>query len=237
MEILSSALVLVAAISAGVSCMFVARYRGSINKHSRQHIKDIQQDMKYLSDMKKEEALEYRKQIQSLKGTVNKMKQGTTITDNDMKNSSLGEVILQMIPNKYRKVGSFLVPQIEEAVKKDPKENTENGHQPIWLFFGPTRPGTQKKWDSTNHTRLVNGTTTNLCRRDFQPGIVQYPYPHRCHFKGRFPLPGQLHYQPLRATPGESGPYVDAFCDSAIWPFFESGHHVTLGGWLRIHSD
>ena len=76
--------------------------------------------MKYLADTKKEDAIEYRKQIQSLKGSINKMKQGTTITDNDMKNSSLGEVILQIIPNKYRKAASFLVPQIEEAVKKDP---------------------------------------------------------------------------------------------------------------------
>jgi predicted ATPase len=120
MEILSSALILMACASVGISGIYITRNRSGINKHSRQHIKDIQQDMKYLSDMKKEEALEYRKQIQSLKGTVNKMKQGTTITDNDMKNSSLGEVILQIIPNKYRKAASFLVPQIEEAVKKDP---------------------------------------------------------------------------------------------------------------------
>ena len=50
--------------------------------------------------------------------------------------------------------------------------------------------GTEKKWDSTHHTQLVNGTTTDLCRRDFPPRIIQYPHPHRCHFKGRFPLPG-----------------------------------------------
>ena len=49
------------------------------------------------------------------------MKQGTTVTETDMKNASgLGEVIMQLIPNKYRKAASFLVPQVEEAVKKDP---------------------------------------------------------------------------------------------------------------------
>ena len=37
-----------------------------------------------------------------------------------MKHSGLGEVITQLIPNKYRKAASFLVPQVEEAVKKDP---------------------------------------------------------------------------------------------------------------------
>ena len=120
MELLSSALILISCISGGVCGIFITRNRSGINKHSRQHIKDIQQDMKYLAATKKEDAIEYRKQIQSLKGSVNKMKQGTTITDTDMKNSSLGEVILQIIHNKYRKAASFLVPQIEEAVKKDP---------------------------------------------------------------------------------------------------------------------
>ena len=143
MELLSSALILVACASVGVCGVFITRNRTGINKHSRQHIKDIQQDMKYLADTKKEDAIEYRKQIQSLKGSVNKMKYGTTITDNDMKNSSLGEVILQIIPNKYRKAASFLVPQIEEAVKKDPaliekvyeKIKSTNNQQ--------TQPGTQ----------------------------------------------------------------------------------------------
>ena len=37
-----------------------------------------------------------------------------------MKDSGLGEVIMQLIPNKYRKAASFLIPQVEEAVKKDP---------------------------------------------------------------------------------------------------------------------
>ena len=120
MELLSSALILISCISVGICGIFITRNRSGINKHSRQHIKDIQADMKYLADTKKEDAIEYRKQIQSLKGSVNKMKQGTTITDNDMKNSGLGDVIMQLIPGKYRGIGKALIPQIEEAVKKDP---------------------------------------------------------------------------------------------------------------------
>ena len=121
MEVLQSALILVAAISVGVSAMYIARGKSSINKHSRQRIKDFEADIKYLADSKKEEAQDYRKEILRLKGTLNKMKQGNTVTDTDMKNASgLGDVIMQLIPNKYRKAASFLVPQVEEAVKKDP---------------------------------------------------------------------------------------------------------------------
>ena len=119
-ELLSSALILVACISGGVSCMFIARGRSSINKHSRQRIKDFENDIKYLADSKKEEAQDYRKEIMRLKNVATKAKEGTSITDTDMKNSGLGEVIMQLIPNKYRKAASFLVPQVEEAVKRDP---------------------------------------------------------------------------------------------------------------------
>ena len=119
-EILSSALILVACISGGVSCMFIARSRSSINKHSRQRIKDFENDIRYLAESKKEEAKDYRQEILRLKGTINKQKQGVTVTDTDMKNSGLGEVIMQLVPTKYRKAASFLIPQVEEAVKKDP---------------------------------------------------------------------------------------------------------------------
>ena len=118
--VLSAALVLVASLCGGLSCVFIARSRSSINKHSRQRIKDFENDIKYLAESKKEEAKDYRQEILRLKGTLNKMKQGVTVTDTDMKNSGLGEVIMQLVPNKYRKAASFLIPQVEEAVKKDP---------------------------------------------------------------------------------------------------------------------
>ena len=119
-ELLSSALILVACISAGVSACFIARGRSSINKHSRQRIKDFESDIKYLAESKKEEAADYRKEIMRLKNVVSKAKDGPTVTDTDMKNSGLGEVLMQLIPGKYRKAASFLIPQVEEAVKKDP---------------------------------------------------------------------------------------------------------------------
>ena len=100
--------------------MFIARNRGTINKHSRQRIKDFEADIKYLADSKKEEAQDYRKEILRLKSSINRIKDGPAVTDSDMKNNGLGEVIMQLIPNKYRKAASFLVPQVEEAVKKDP---------------------------------------------------------------------------------------------------------------------
>jgi hypothetical protein len=119
-EVLSAALVLVASLCGGLSCVFIARSRSSINKHSRQRIKDFENDIKYLAESKKEEAKDYRQEILRLKGTLNKMKQGVTVTDTDMKNQGLGEVIMQLVPGKYRKAASFLIPQVEEAVKKDP---------------------------------------------------------------------------------------------------------------------
>ena len=119
-EVLSAALVLVASLCGGMCAVFIARSKSSINKHSRQRIKDFENDIKYLAESKKEEAVDYRKEIHRLKASVNRIKDGPTVTDSDMKNSGLGEVIMQLIPGKYRKAASFLVPQVEEAIKNDP---------------------------------------------------------------------------------------------------------------------
>jgi len=119
-EILSAALILVASLCAGLCAVFIARSKSTINKHSRQRIKDFENDIKYLAESKKEEAQDYRKEILRLKSSINRIKDGHTITDSDMKNSGLGDVISQLIPPKYRKAASFLIPQVEEAVKKDP---------------------------------------------------------------------------------------------------------------------
>ena len=119
-EILYASLVLVACISAGISCIYIARSRSVINKHSRQRIKDFENDIGYLAQSKKDSDKQHREDIRSLQQALNRSKRGETVTDTDMKNSGLGEVIMQLIPNKYRKAASFLVPQVEEAVKKDP---------------------------------------------------------------------------------------------------------------------
>ena len=152
MEVLSAALILVACISAGLSCVFIARNRGSINKHSRQRIKDYEADIKYLGEVKKADAADYRQEILRLKGTINKMKQGNTVTETDMKNaSSLGDVIMQLIPNKYRKAASFLVPQVEEAVKKDPAivERIYEKIKTANTSNKPTQPGSEDQGTNT----------------------------------------------------------------------------------------
>ena len=119
-EVLSASLILVASVCGGMCAVFIARSKSTVNKHSRQRIKDFENDIQYLAESKKEEAKEYRQEILRLKSSINRIKDGPAVTDTDMKNSGLGEVIMQLIPNKYRKAASFLVPQVEEAVKKDP---------------------------------------------------------------------------------------------------------------------
>ena len=119
-EVLSAALVLVASVCGGMCAVFIARSKSTVNKHSRQRIKDFENDIQYLAESKKQEAKDYRQEILRLKSSVNRIKDGPTVTETDLKNSGLGEVIMQLIPNKYRKAASFLVPQVEEAVKKDP---------------------------------------------------------------------------------------------------------------------
>ena len=119
-EVLSASLILVASLCGGLCAVFIARSKSTVNKHSRQRIKDFENDIQYLAESKKEEAKDYRQEILRLKSSINRIKEGTTVTDTDMKNTGLGEIIMQLIPNKYRKAASFLVPQVEEAVKKDP---------------------------------------------------------------------------------------------------------------------
>ena len=101
--------------------MFIARSRSNTNKHSRLRIKDMENDIKYMTENHQKDAAAYRKEIMRLKVMNTKQQEGlTTITDKDMKNSGLGEVIMQLIPGKYRKAASFLVPQVEKALKDDP---------------------------------------------------------------------------------------------------------------------
>ena len=119
-EVLSAALVMVACISAGVSACFIARGRSSINKHSRQRIKDFESDIKSIAESKRVSNDTDRLEIRRLQQALNRSKRGETVSDSDMKNSGLGEVLMQLIPGKYRKAASFLIPQVEEAVKKDP---------------------------------------------------------------------------------------------------------------------
>jgi len=122
MEILSAALILVAAISIGFSCVFIARNRGSINKHSRQRIKDYENDIKYLSDINRNDAKDYRDEILRLKGVANRLKQGTEITKNDVNNSSgIGPLLMKLIPNKYQRIAEPFMAQAEKYLIEHPE--------------------------------------------------------------------------------------------------------------------
>ena len=119
-EILSAALVLVASLCGGLSCVFIARGRSSINKHSRQRIKDFENDIKYLAESKKEEAYEYRKEILRLKASNNRLKDGPAVTDTDMKNSGLDEVIMQMVPKRYLSQHQDKCRKLKKQLRKTP---------------------------------------------------------------------------------------------------------------------
>ena len=122
MEILSAALILVAAISIGFSCVFIARNRGAINKHSRQRIKDYENDIKYLGDINRNDAKDYREEILRLKGVANRLKQGTEITKNDVNNSSgIAPLLMKLIPNKYQRIIEPFIPQAEKYLIEHPE--------------------------------------------------------------------------------------------------------------------
>ena len=122
MELLTASIILVACVSIGCCSVFITRNRTGINKHSRSYIKDMQQDLKYLAEAKKQEALEYRKEILRLKGSNNRLKAGPNITESDMESGDIASVLLQKLGlGKYSK---FLAPykaKINEAIleKKD----------------------------------------------------------------------------------------------------------------------
>ena len=123
-EILSSALILVACISGGVSCMFIARGRSSINKHSRQRIKEYEADIKSISEIRKSDAADFRQEILRLKGTINKMKQGPDFTEKELQTGSgIGDLLLSKFGlGKYRKFLQPYLPQIEKAIIENKDE-------------------------------------------------------------------------------------------------------------------
>ena len=106
-EVLSAALILVASLCGGLSCVYIARGRSSINKHSRIRIKDLSEDYNNVIKANKEETQRYKDKIRELNAAVSRYSRGETVTDSDMKNSGLGEVIMQLVPRKYRKAASF----------------------------------------------------------------------------------------------------------------------------------
>ena len=122
METLTASLILVATISAGLSCVYIARGFQRINKHSRQRIKDYENDIKYLGTTNREDGKNYREEILRLKATNQRLKQGTEITKADINNSSgISDIVMKLVPNKYRDIAKSLMPKVEAHLIEHPE--------------------------------------------------------------------------------------------------------------------
>ena len=125
MDIISSALVLIACAGISGSAILITRNRTGISKHSRQHIKDVQADLNYLREQKNNDIKDLRQENLRLKGQINKAKQGTTVTDTDLKNSAnLSETLMsKFIPRKYHEVVRPLLPKAEAYLSEHQEES------------------------------------------------------------------------------------------------------------------
>jgi len=121
-EVLSASLILVASLCGGLCAVFIARSKSTVNKHSRQRIKDFENDIQYLADSKKEEAKDYRQEILRLKSSINRIKEGTEITKSDINNSSgISDIVMKLVPNKYRDIAKSLLPKVEAHLIEHPE--------------------------------------------------------------------------------------------------------------------
>ena len=123
-EVLSASLVLVASLCGGLCAVFIARSKSTVNKHSRQRIKDFENDIQYLAESKKQEAKEYRQEILRLKSSVNRIKDGPALTEQDIEsNSGIGEVLIKKFGfGKYLK---YLPKGTLENIEKGIMENKD----------------------------------------------------------------------------------------------------------------
>ena len=127
MDLLSSALILVACVSVGLCGIIISGRRVGASKHTRAYVKDIQQDMSYIKDQKNEEIKELRRDNLRLKGVINKNKQGTTITETDLNSSAgLADILMnKLIPRKYHEVVRPLLPKAEAYLSEHQEEIIE----------------------------------------------------------------------------------------------------------------
>ena len=72
MDLLTSAVILVACISCGLCGIIISGRRGGASKHTRAYVKDIQQDLNFVKESKNLEIKELRHEQQRLKGIINK---------------------------------------------------------------------------------------------------------------------------------------------------------------------
>ena len=127
MDLLTSAVILVACVSVGLCGIIISGRRVGAAKHTRAYVKDIQQDLNYVKEQKNNEIKELRHETLRLKGIINKGKQGATITDTDMKNANgIGEMLMQkLIPNKYHEIVKPLLPKAEAYLAQNQEQIIE----------------------------------------------------------------------------------------------------------------
>ena len=146
MDVFASALVLIACAGISGSAILITRNRTGISKHSRQHIKDVQADLNYLREQKNNDIKDLRHENLRLKGQINQAKQGTTVTDTDLKNSAnLSETLMsKFIPRKYHEVVRPLLPKAEAYLSEHQEEIIE---QIKSINNKKTEPGTTQNQD------------------------------------------------------------------------------------------
>jgi len=121
-EILSASLILVASVCGGMCAVFIARSKSTVNKHSRQRIKDFENDIKYLGDTNRDDGKHYRQEILRLKSINQRQREGTEITKGEINNASgLGPIIMKLVPNKYRDIAKSLLPKVEAHLIEHPE--------------------------------------------------------------------------------------------------------------------
>jgi hypothetical protein len=146
MDVFASALVLIACAGISGSAILITRNRTGMSKHSRQHIKDVQADLNYLREQKNNDIKDLRHENLRLKGQINQAKQGTTVTDTDLKNSAnLSETLMsKFIPRKYHEVVRPLLPKAEAYLSEHQEEIIE---QIKSINNKKTEPGTTQNQD------------------------------------------------------------------------------------------
>jgi len=123
-ELLTSALILVACVSVGLCGIIISGRRVGASKHTRAYVKDIQQDLSYVKEQKNAEIKELRHESLRLKGIINKSKQGTTITESDldMKGGLAEGLMSKLIPRKYHDMVRPMLPKAEAYLMEHQEE-------------------------------------------------------------------------------------------------------------------
>ena len=119
MDLLTSAVILVACISVGLCGIIISGRRVGASKHTRAYVKDIQQDLNFVKESKNQEIKELRHETLRLKGIINKQKQGPTLTEKELTDGSgIGEVLIKKFGfGKYIKYfPKGTIQQIEKGI-------------------------------------------------------------------------------------------------------------------------